>query len=67
MSREINEHRVMGAAIVVDATDEQDARKQIAAMPYSKRRDRIWEIKELSPGKWECYVAMHEDCFALND
>lgn len=67
MSRIIREHRIMGKAIVVHATTEEKARIKIQAMPYSERRDHLWEIKEVTPGIYEGYTAYNEDCFALND
>lgn len=61
--REIREHRVYGKEIVVEASNEAEAR----ILVRKKSSLHIWEIKELNPGQWEAYVAKHEDCFAMND
>ena len=60
--RIIREHRVYGKAVTVEAANEAEARAKASVGGF-----HCWEAKAVSTGSWECYVAKHEDCFALND
>lgn len=60
--RTIKEHNVYGKEVMVNASNEQEARALASKGDYW-----AWEAKEVSPGKWECYIAKHQDCFATND
>lgn len=61
-SRVIREHRVYGRSVDVEAQTEKEARSKASTGGV-----HAWEAKETEPGKWTCFVAKHEDCFALND
>ena len=69
MSRIIREHRVFGKAFVVSATSDVEARAKafLLAKPKMGQEIYIWEMKELFLNTWECYIAKHEDVFAMND
>lgn len=62
--RIIREHCVYGRTILTSAKSETQAR--IVARMQAPT-EHIWEVKEISPGQWEVYVARGEDAFALND
>lgn len=63
MSREIRGHWVFGKAILVKANSEASAREEVRKQTSL----HIWDMKELSYGMWEVYVAKDENCFATND
>ncbi len=65
-SRIIREHRVYGQIWTTSATSAEDA-KDKASRLFSGNGWACWEVTEVSPGTWECYIAKHEDCFATND
>lgn len=59
--REINGHWVWGRDIVVEASNEKEAR----ALVRERTALHIWEIKELEPNRWNAYVS--DDAWATND
>jgi hypothetical protein len=65
-SREIRGHRVYGKIYTVDAPSQDHATAQ-ANKIFCGNGWHCWEAKEVSPGRFECFVAKHEDAFALND
>ena len=64
-SREVNGHRVYGKLSFVNAPSEEAA-KSVARSQLGGDW-HVWEARELAQGRWECFVAKHEDAFALND
>lgn len=65
-SREIREHRVYGKIYVTEAANADEASAKANAI-FAGNGWHCWEAKEVAPGRYECFVAKHEDCFALND
>jgi hypothetical protein len=62
--RIIRDHYVYGKEITVEAA----TRDQVYVEVRKLHSDYYpWEMKEISPGKWLCYVAKHQSCFAVDD
>jgi hypothetical protein len=65
MSRIIREHTIYGFPLIINAPTEEEAR--LIALEGRMSSHHCWEIIKIEDGVWECYLARHEDCFALND
>jgi hypothetical protein len=64
MRKTINGHAVYGKNVMVNAVSEDDAK--ILAVQHC-RDYWSWAAEEVSPGRYQVYIAKHENCFALND
>jgi hypothetical protein len=65
-TRTIRDHWVSGKIYTTDATSADDASAKANAI-FAGNGWHCWEALEVSPGRWECFIAKHEDCFATND